>query len=110
MLTVFPQAPEDAAEENNNSSGSGSSTATFSALLTGDAEDAERRWWAGTSRTCAPTCDVLKLAHHGSRQRDRLRLAGPDPAPARGRQLGRATNSGIPTPRPSRAARPGTPR
>src|SRR5690349_6773959 len=48
VLTVFPQAPEDPTEENNNSIGIRLQHGAFSALLPGDAEQAERRWWEQT--------------------------------------------------------------
>jgi beta-lactamase superfamily II metal-dependent hydrolase len=44
VLTIFPQAPEDPAEENNNSIGIRLQYGSFAALLFGDAEAAERRW------------------------------------------------------------------
>ena len=66
MLTVFPQAPEDAKEENNNSIGIRLQHGSFSVLLTGDSEQAERRWWERTVPGLIGGCTVLKLAHHGS--------------------------------------------
>ncbi len=66
VLTVFPQAPEDPAEENNNSIGIRLQYGTFSVLLPGDAEQAERRWWERTVPRLCAGATVLKLAHHGS--------------------------------------------
>jgi competence protein ComEC len=66
VLTVFPQAPEDAKEENNNSIGIRLQHGAFSVLLPGDAEQSERRWWERTVPRLCAGCTVLKLAHHGS--------------------------------------------
>ena len=66
VLTVFPQAPEDPAEENNNSIGIRLQHGAFSVLLPGDAEQPERRWWERTVPRLCSGCTVLKLAHHGS--------------------------------------------
>ncbi len=66
-LTVFPQAPADEKEENNNSIGIRVDFGGFSALLTGDAERAERRWWMKNASSLCADVDILKLAHHGSR-------------------------------------------
>ena len=66
VLTVFPQAPEDRSEENNNSIGIRAQHGSFSVLLPGDAEQAERRWWERTVPRLCAGCTVLKLAHHGS--------------------------------------------
>src|SRR5262249_50142931 len=66
VLTVFPQAPEDPVEENNNSIGIRVEYGSFAALLPGDAEAAERRWWERTVPDLCAGCAVLKLAHHGS--------------------------------------------
>jgi competence ComEA-like helix-hairpin-helix protein len=66
VLTVFPQAPEDPTEENNNSIGIRLQYGSYSALLPGDAEAAERRWWERTVPDLCAGCTVLKLAHHGS--------------------------------------------
>jgi beta-lactamase superfamily II metal-dependent hydrolase len=67
VLTVFPQAPEDRSDENNNSIGIRVDLGTFSALLTGDAGHAQRRWWERRVSPLCADCTVLKLAHHGSR-------------------------------------------
>jgi beta-lactamase superfamily II metal-dependent hydrolase len=66
-LTVFPQAPLDPKEENNNSIGLRVRYGTVSVLLPGDAEAAERRWWEQHAPDLCARCDILKLAHHGSR-------------------------------------------
>ena len=66
-LTVFPQAPVDPKEENNNSVGIRVDYGAFSALLTGDSEPKERRWWTRNTPGLCADVDVLKLAHHGSR-------------------------------------------
>jgi competence protein ComEC len=44
-LTIFPQAPVDEKEENNNSIGIRVEYGRFSALLPGDAQGPERRYW-----------------------------------------------------------------
>jgi competence ComEA-like helix-hairpin-helix protein len=67
LLTVFPQAPEDTKDENDNSVGIRLQYGDFSILLPGDAEAAERRWWEWTATELVRNCNVLKLAHHGSR-------------------------------------------
>jgi beta-lactamase superfamily II metal-dependent hydrolase len=67
VLTVFPQTPEDFVEENNNSVGLRVRYGAFTALLPGDAQDEERRWWMGRVPELCTGCTVLKLAHHGSR-------------------------------------------
>src|SRR4051812_19143200 len=67
VLTVFPQAPEDPEEENNNSIGIRLQYGDFSVLLDGDAEVGERAWWERTAPDLCADVDVLKLAHHGSR-------------------------------------------
>ena len=66
-LTVFPQAPPDENDENNNSIGIRVDFARFSALLSGDAERPERLWWMRNVPDLCADVDVLKLAHHGSR-------------------------------------------
>jgi competence protein ComEC len=66
-LTVFPQAPRDEHNENNNSIGIRVDFGGFSTLLTGDAEGKERRWWSRAAPELCGQVDVLKLAHHGSR-------------------------------------------
>jgi competence protein ComEC len=66
-LTIFPQAPNDLNEENNNSVGVRVDYGGFSALLPGDAETHERRWWERVVPELAADATVLKLAHHGSR-------------------------------------------
>jgi competence protein ComEC len=65
-LTSFPQAPRDEHNENNNSVGIRVDYGEFSALLTGDAEGKERRWWSKNVPELCEGVDVLKLAHHGS--------------------------------------------
>jgi hypothetical protein len=66
-LTVFPQAPSYEGDENNNSIGIRVEYGRFSALLPGDAEGPERRWWIRNVPELCADVDVLKLAHHGSR-------------------------------------------
>jgi competence protein ComEC len=66
-LTVFPQAPTNEKDENNNSIGLRVNFGAFSALLPGDAEGPERRWWIRHAPELCADVDVLKLAHHGSR-------------------------------------------
>jgi beta-lactamase superfamily II metal-dependent hydrolase len=66
-LTIFPQAPEDRAEENNNSIGLRLQYGSFSFLLTGDSEESERRWWLQDHADLVRGGTILKLAHHGSR-------------------------------------------
>jgi beta-lactamase superfamily II metal-dependent hydrolase len=66
-ITVFPQAPPNDKEENNNSIGLRVEFGEFSALLTGDSERSERRWWMGHVPDLCANVEVLKLAHHGSR-------------------------------------------
>ena len=67
MLTVFPLPPEDEDDENDNSIGLRVRHGTASVLLTGDSQDAERLFWRWNTPRLARNCDVLKLAHHGSR-------------------------------------------
>ncbi|SIN69971.1 Metal-dependent hydrolase, beta-lactamase superfamily II [Singulisphaera sp. GP187] len=67
LLTVLPMPPVDSSEENNNSVGLRVEHGASSMLLIGDSQEAERNFWAGTCPTLARNCDVLKLAHHGSR-------------------------------------------
>ncbi|WP_435009592.1 MBL fold metallo-hydrolase [Tundrisphaera lichenicola] len=66
-ITVLPMGPENPHEENNNSVGFRVQFGGFSALLTGDSERAERRWWMQNCPNLCADVDVLKLAHHGSR-------------------------------------------
>lgn len=65
-LTIFPQPPEDTRNENNNSIGIRLRYGNFSALLTGDSEVSERRWWRERHPELLRNCTILKLAHHGS--------------------------------------------
>ena len=66
-LRVFPQAPPHEGDENNNSVGIRVDYGRFSAVLPGDAEGPERRWWIKNVPDLCADVDVLKLAHHGSR-------------------------------------------
>lgn len=66
-LVVLPQPPDDAQEENNNSIAIRVEYGRFSALLTGDSEGRERKWWMAHAADLCAGADVLKLAHHGSR-------------------------------------------
>lgn len=67
VLTVFPEAPEDPKEENNNSIGIRVDDGEVSFLLTGDSEETERQWWIKTCPNLIRNAQILKLAHHGSR-------------------------------------------
>jgi beta-lactamase superfamily II metal-dependent hydrolase len=67
VLTVFPQPPEDPKEENNNSIAIRVDDGAVSVLLTGDSEETERQWWTRTCPQLIRNAQVLKLAHHGSR-------------------------------------------
>jgi beta-lactamase superfamily II metal-dependent hydrolase len=98
VLTVFPQAPEDLSEENNNSIGIRVQLGAFTALLPGDAEQTERRWWERTVPDLCAGCTVLKLAHHGSRNgidARWLELVKPELAVA---SMGRSNIFGHPSP------------
>jgi competence ComEA-like helix-hairpin-helix protein len=98
VLTIFPQAPEDPAEENNNSIGIRLQYGSFSALLPGDAELAERITWQHWVPTLCERCTVLKLAHHGSHNGTHARwldLVRPDLAVA---SVGRGNPFGHPSP------------
>jgi beta-lactamase superfamily II metal-dependent hydrolase len=72
-ITVLPQPPTDPDEENNNSIGLRVQYGETAVLLTGDSEESERSWWRRRCPDLLRDCDVLKLAHHGSRN-------GTDPA------------------------------
>lgn len=67
VLTVFPQPPEDKKEENNNSIGIRVDDGSVSMLLTGDSEETERQWWVENCPSLIRRAQILKLAHHGSR-------------------------------------------
>jgi beta-lactamase superfamily II metal-dependent hydrolase len=81
VLRVFPQPPADPKRENNNSIGIRLEYKDFSAVLTGDSESKERKWWAkhadpGLYRKTV----VLKVAHYGSRKGlDKTWLKAADP-------------------------------
>lgn len=66
-MTVFPQPPENRADENDNSIGLRVQYGAFSVLLTGDSEAGERIFWENNVPNLVRDCTVLKLAHHGSR-------------------------------------------
>lgn len=66
-LTILPQPPENEEEENNNSIGIRLDYGDFSMLMTGDSEEAERAWWMVNCPELLRDCEILKLAHHGSR-------------------------------------------
>ncbi len=67
-LTILPQPPETkTSDENNNSIGIRVDFGSISALLTGDSEDDERKWWVENCPDLVRDCTILKLAHHGSR-------------------------------------------
>jgi competence protein ComEC len=59
VLTVFPGAPEDRGEENNNSIGIRLQHSSFSVLLPGDAERAERAWWEREVPKLRTDCTLL---------------------------------------------------
>jgi competence protein ComEC len=67
VLTVFPQPPEMPDEENNNSIGLRLEYGDFAAVMTGDSEEDERKWWMSHNPDLLRDCTILKLAHHGSR-------------------------------------------
>jgi competence protein ComEC len=67
LLTVLPQPPENKEDENDNSIGIRVQHGSFSMLLTGDSEARERAFWESNVPELVRDCDVLKLAHHGSR-------------------------------------------
>jgi beta-lactamase superfamily II metal-dependent hydrolase len=66
-VTIFPQAPDDHAEENNNSIGLRLKYGSFAMLFPGDSEGPERSWWLRHCPDLIRDCTILKLAHHGSR-------------------------------------------
>jgi competence protein ComEC len=66
ILMVFPKTPENPADENDNSVGIRVQHGTFSVLLPGDAERAERGLWEQMAPDLCARATVLKLAHHGS--------------------------------------------
>jgi competence protein ComEC len=66
ILLVFPKAPENSADENDNSAGIRVQHGTFSVLLPGDAERAERGWREKNAPNLCAKATVLMLAHHGS--------------------------------------------
>jgi competence protein ComEC len=67
ILTILPQPDEDHANENNNSIGLRVQHGDAAVLMTGDSQEAERTVWKANSSKLLADCDVLKLAHHGSR-------------------------------------------
>lgn len=75
-LTILPQGPLDKQDENNNSVGIRLDFGEFSALLPGDAEGHERHWWMLHYPELCRDVDVLKLAHHGSRNGTNLAWLG----------------------------------
>jgi beta-lactamase superfamily II metal-dependent hydrolase len=80
-ITILPQPPEDAKDENDNSIGLRVQYGGFAMLMTGDSEDGERRWWTAHCPELVGDCSVLKLAHHGSRNgtdAEWLELVDPD--------------------------------
>ena len=89
ILTIFPQPPEMPDEENNNSIGLRLEYGDFVAVMTGDSEEDERKWWMSHNPDLLRDCTILKLAHHGSRNGTDQRLAGPAPARGRRREPGR---------------------
>ncbi len=98
VLTLFPQPPSNEHEENNNSIGIRVDFGGFSALLTGDSEGSERRWWLRRASGLCSGVQVLKLAHHGSRNGvDRAWLEATRPALAVA-SLGSGNDFGHPHP------------
>ncbi|WZO98732.1 MBL fold metallo-hydrolase [Isosphaeraceae bacterium EP7] len=67
LLTIFPQPPMNADEENDNSIGIRVSYGSVSVILTGDSEESERAWWTEHHPELLRDATILKLAHHGSR-------------------------------------------
>ncbi|MDX2037957.1 MAG: ComEC/Rec2 family competence protein [Isosphaeraceae bacterium] len=67
VLTLFPQPPLDDKEENDNSIGIRVTYGDFSVILTGDSEEPEREWWKKNCPDLLRNANILKLAHHGSR-------------------------------------------
>ena len=76
VLTIFPKTPEDRSEENNNSVGLRTQYGGVSVLLPGDAETPERRWRSERAHALCADCDILTLAHHGSRNGQGARWLG----------------------------------
>ncbi len=67
IVRVFPQPPEDEADENNNSIGLRIEFGKFSVLLTGDSADDERAWWIrNTGKRLYHKPTILLLPQHGS--------------------------------------------
>ncbi len=66
-LTLLPQPPENTREENENSIGLRVQHGPLAVLLTGDSEEDERKWWVEHCPDLVRDCQLLKLAHHGSR-------------------------------------------
>ena len=98
LLTLLPQPPVDAREENNNSIGIRVDYGDFAALLTGDSEVPERAYWREHCPDLLAHVNVLKLAHHGSRNGTDaawLKLARPELAVA---SLGAGNEYGHPHP------------
>jgi beta-lactamase superfamily II metal-dependent hydrolase len=96
VLTVFPKAPEDRGEENNNSIGIRLQHDSFSVLLPGEVERAERGLWEHMAPDLCARATVLKLAHHGSdsgTDAGWLKLVRPELAVAR---VGRGNEYGHP--------------
>ncbi len=76
VLTVMPQPPENHEDENDNSIGIRVQHGSFSTLLTGDSQDAERAYWERHVPDLIQNCTVLKLAHHGSKNGTDARWLG----------------------------------
>jgi beta-lactamase superfamily II metal-dependent hydrolase len=68
VLRVFPQPPQDQQKENSNSIGIRLEYKDFSALLTGNSDAKERKWWRKHADPgLYSKVSVLKVPHYGSR-------------------------------------------
>jgi competence protein ComEC len=66
VLTVLPRTPESGTDENDNSVGIRLQHDSFSVLLPGDADGAERSHWKHMAPDLCSRATVLKISHHGS--------------------------------------------
>lgn len=69
QLRILPMPPAGlrGADQNDRSVGILLTYGNFTALWTGDAEDAERQWWMQDATAAIGPVTVWKAAHHGSR-------------------------------------------